>query len=376
MLVWLIVNPAGTRVRNRTRIEVARLLARDHQLTVVQTTHRGHATTLARQARAAGAELLVVMGGDGTINEVLNGIELAGSVRAGSAAASGILLGMVGGGKTNVFARALGLPQDPRKATTRLLSLLAAGSVREISLGEVAGRRFAFGAGLGLDAAVVREVEHWRRTRRVHDDGVYVLAGLRTIAGWDKRRPRLTVRLPAGQAPLHGHFVVASNGDPYTYLGPRPFRPTPHARFEGNLDVLVGQTSSRRALTRALAGWLSGRALPDFPGLPVLHDQTWVGLEGEIPLPLQVDGEYLGDHTSIEIRSLPRALRVVAPQEEQIAKRAPVAPWWGQRYGGLSRVWAPERPPGLPHRGQETAADGAGAHGGRAVAREGAGEPV
>lgn len=375
MLVWLIVNPAGTRVRTRTRVEVARTLARDHQLSVVQTTHRGHASTLARDALAAGAELLVVMGGDGTVNEVLNGLEVAGSARPGSPTEPpGILLGLVGGGKTNVFARALGLPADPRKAANRLLTLLAAGSVREISLGEAGGRRFAFGAGLGLDGAVVRDVEQWRRTRKVHDDGVYVLAGLRTIAGWDRSRPRLTVHLPDGRPPLHGHFAVASNGDPYSYLGPRPFRPTPQARFEGNLDLLIGQTSSKRALTRALAGWLSGRTLPDFPGLPVLHDESSVRLEAETPLPLQLDGEYLGDRTDVEIRSLPSALRVVAPQEELVVKRAPVAPWWGQKHG-LSRVWAPDPRQRRQQAGGGTAPDASGIEQ-RQAAREASGGPT
>jgi diacylglycerol kinase family enzyme len=339
MLAWLIVNPAGTRVRTRTQVEVARVLARSYQLSVVQTTHRGHATSLAREAQAAGAELLVVMGGDGTVNEVLNA--LPADPPDGDRPAAP-LIGLVGGGKTNVFARALGLLADPRKAAGQLVSLVRAGSVREVTLGEAGGRKFAFGAGLGLDAAIVRDVERWRSANVVHhDDGAYVLAGLYEIAGWDARRPRLTVHLPDGRAPLRGYFAVASNGDPYTYLGPRPFRPTPRARFEGNLDLVIGQTASKRALTRALAGWLSGRSLPDFPGLPVLHDETLARLEADRPLPLQVDGEYLGDHTDVEIRALPHALRVVAPEEGPPPKRPKVAPRFGGRKD-LSRVWAPE----------------------------------
>jgi diacylglycerol kinase family enzyme len=339
MLAWMIVNPAGTRVRTRTQAEVARVLARHHQLSVVQTTHRGHATTLAREALAAGVELVVVMGGDGTVNEVLNALPMASPDATGPPVP---LLGLVGGGKTNVFARALGLPSDPRKAAAQLVSLLRAGSVREVTLGEASGRKFAFGAGLGLDAAIVRDVERWRSTNAVHhDDGAYVLAGLYELAGWGRSRPYLTVHLPDGRPPLRGYFAVASNGDPYTYLGPRPFRPTPRARFEGNLDLVVGQTASKRALTRALAGWLSGRSLPDFPGLPVLHDESLARLEADRPLPLQLDGEYLGDHTDVEIRAHPHALRVVAPMEGPPPKRPKVAPRWGGRQD-LSRVWAPE----------------------------------
>jgi diacylglycerol kinase family enzyme len=305
----LIVNPVGTRVRTGVRVEVATALAAGLELTVTETTHRGHATELAAGAAGAGFELVVVMGGDGTVNEVVNGLEAGGPVR----------LGLVGGGKTNVFARALGLPGAPVEAAAELLNLLAAGSTRTVSLGVASGRRFAFVAGLGVDGAIVREVERWRLAHKVHDDGVYFMAGLRTLATWDRSAPRLIVK-PDGGRPLRGFFAVAGNGDPYTYVGTRPLRATPGARFEAGLDVLVAQTMSARQITRALAGMLALSPQPQpeppgYPGLPVLVDQTSCLLEAEVPLPFQLDGEYLGDVDGVELRSLPGALTVVAPPE-------------------------------------------------------------
>jgi diacylglycerol kinase family enzyme len=377
MRAWLIVNPASTSVRTRLRSDVASVLRaggtaaearpdrarRGLNLTVVHTTHRGHATTLAREALDAQVDLVVVMGGDGTVNEVLNGLAATGSADPDERP----MLGFVGGGKTNVFARALGLPGNALKAASALLALLDAGERRRISLGQAAGRHFAVGAGLGLDGAIVREVERQRRANRAHDDRVYVLAGLRAFAHWDRSHPHLRVSLgapagsvslaapagsvslaapsgsgrrvpaPAGETQVPGHFAIASNGDPYTYLGPRPFRPTPQARFEAGLDLLVGQTMSPPLLTRAIAGMLSGRTLPSFPGLPVFHDQQAAVMVSEVPLPFQVDGEYLGDVTEVEVRSLPDALTVVAPREAARSSRPLLAPWWS----ATRPVWRP-----------------------------------
>jgi diacylglycerol kinase family enzyme len=308
MRVWLIANPVGTRVRAATRARVGAILAARHDLTVVQTRRRGHATELAGEAASAGAELVVVLGGDGTVNEVLNGL------------APGTLLGLAGGGKTNVFARALGLPPHPVAASARLLELLDAGVRRTVSLGEASGRRFAFGAGLGMDGAIVREVERWRRSLGLHDDAAYLVAGLHTLATWDRSRPRLTVRPGSGRPPMRGFFAIAGNGDPYTYLGGLPLRPTPDARFEANLDLLVGQTMSTRLILKALAGMLSTRPMNAHQGLPVLHDVSDCRLEAEVPLPFQVDGEYLGDRTEVELRSLPDALTVVAPSVGRVRR--------------------------------------------------------
>lgn len=309
MLAALIVNPRATRVSERVRRQVAAALAADHKVQVHLTGQPGHGVEVTRRAVDDGAELVVVLGGDGTVNEVVNGL-----------AGSSVPLGLAGGGKTNVFARGLGLPSDTSRASARLLELLRAGATRRVSLGWADGRAFTFGAGLGLDGAIVREVERRRRARQLYGDSAYVAAGLKTLfLRYDRQQPHLRVRRPPGKASLTGFFALVSNGDPFTYLGRRPFRPTPGAAWEGGLDVLVGQTMSARAITRALTGMLSPRPRSSYPRFPVLHDERSFVLESAVPLAFQLDGEYLGDHTRVQFRVEERALEVVAP----VARRPP-----------------------------------------------------
>ena len=307
MRVALIVNPNATRVSQRLTEQVARLLtAERHKVEVQPTSQPRQATALASAAVAEGVELVVALGGDGTVNEVVNGIR-----------GSDVLLGLAGGGKTNVFQRALGLPDHPLAATRRLLELLDGGEEvggrRRVSLGSANGRAFTFAAGLGLDGAVVREVERRRRATRLHHDRAYVLAALKTLLlAYERDQPHLTARFPDGRPALSGFFALVANGDPFTYLGRRPFRPTPLATFEGGLDVLVGQTMSRLRLTRALLGMLADGP-PAYRGLPVLHDERAFTLASDVPLAFQLDGEYLGDFTLVAFERLAAALTVVAP---------------------------------------------------------------
>jgi len=304
MRVVLVVNPGATRFTGRLRDRVVRAIAAEHKVEVYHTSHAGQGTELARSAVAGGAELVVAMGGDGTVNEVVNG--LAGTT---------VPLGLVGGGRTNVFARGLGLPGgDTLRAAVRLLELLESGARRRISLGMAGGRRFTFGAGLGLDGAIVREVERRRRAKQLYGDHAYVAAGVKTLlVGYDRDNPHLTVHFYDRRPAMSGFFALVGNGDPFTYLGPRPFRPTPQASYELGLDILVGQSMSGLAITRAITGMLSPRPRPTYPSFPVLHDQHRFRLESDIPLAFQLDGEYLGDRTSVAFEHLPAALTVVAP---------------------------------------------------------------
>jgi diacylglycerol kinase family enzyme len=299
----LVVNPDATRFAARRRDRVVRLLSARHKVDVYHTTHVGHATELARRAVADGVEAVVAMGGDGTVNEVVNGLP-----------GPAVPLGLVGGGKTNVLARGLGLPDDVMKATTRLLELLESGERRRVSLGVAGGRRFTFSAGLGLDGAIVREVERRHRAKQLYGDRAYVAAGLMTLlVGYDRDTPHLTLHAEGGPA-VRGFFALVGNGDPFTYLGPRPFRPTPQASFEGGLDVLVGQSMATTALARALTVMLSSRPrTAGIQGFPVRHDLDHFSLESDVPLAFQLDGEYLGDHTSVVFDHLPHALTVIAP---------------------------------------------------------------
>jgi diacylglycerol kinase family enzyme len=309
MRVVLIANPHASRFSGRQRDRVAATLAAEHKVELLQTSHPGQATVLARQAVAGGAELAAVLGGDGTVNEVVNGLR-------GTATP----LGLLGGGRTNVVARGLGLPADPDRAVGRLLELLAAGARRRLTLGTADGRCFALNAGIGLDGAIVREVERRQRAKQLYGDRAYVAAGLKTfLVDYDRGHPHLTVHLGAGRQPLRGFFALVGNGDPFTYLGRRPFRPTPQATWEGGLDLLVGQTMATRALVRAITGMLSPQPRAGYPGLPVLHDEDEFAVEADVPLAFQLDGEYLGDRTSVRFGCLRGALTVVAAPQSASA---------------------------------------------------------
>jgi diacylglycerol kinase family enzyme len=142
-----------------------------------------------------------------------------------------------------------------------------------------------------------------------------VAAGLKALlADADRDHPHLTVHLPGGRPPRHGFFALVGNGDPFTYLGRRPFRPTPGAAWDGGLDLLVGQTMATRALARALTGMLSPNPRTGYPGLPVLADLDGFSLSADVPLPFQLDGEYVGDRTSVTFGCIRAALSVVAPR--------------------------------------------------------------
>jgi diacylglycerol kinase family enzyme len=299
----LIANPHASRFSGRQRDRVVTALAAGHKVEVLQTAHPGQATALASQAVASGVEVVAVLGGDGTVNEVVNGLR-------GSDAA----LGLLGGGRVNVLARGLGLPADPDRAAARLVELLAAGARRRLTLGVAGDRCFALNAGLGLGGAIVREVERRQRAKQLYGDRAYLAAGLKALlVDHDRDHPHLTVHLPDGRPPLRGFFTLVGNGDPFTYLGRRPFRPTPQATWDGGLDLLVGQTMATRSLVRALTGMLSPHPRAGYPGLPVLQDIDGFSLESDIPLPFQLDGEYVGDRTSVTFGCLRSALAVFAP---------------------------------------------------------------
>jgi diacylglycerol kinase family enzyme len=303
--IALIANPHASRFSGRQRDRVVAAIGARHKLELLQTGHPGQATELARRAVAAlGCEVVAVLGGDGTVNEVVNGLR-------GSTAA----LGLLGGGRVNVVARGLGLPADPDRGAARLLELLAAGGpARRLTLGTAGDRCFVLNAGLGLGGAIVREVERRQRAKQLYGDRAYVAAGLKALlVDHDRDQPHLTVHLPDGRPPVRGFFTLVGNGDPFTYLGRRPFRPTPGATWDGGLDLLVGQTMATRSLVRALTGMLSPHPRAGYPGLPVLHDLDGFSLSADIPLPFQLDGEYVGDRTSVTFGCHRSALAVVAP---------------------------------------------------------------
>jgi diacylglycerol kinase family enzyme len=305
MRALLVVNPKATATTPRVRDVLAHALASETKLDVVETDARGHATELARQAAVDGLDLVVALGGDGTVNEVVNGLLADGPV-AGLPA-----LAVVPGGSTNVFARALGLPADPVEATGDLLEALRADRRRTIGLARADERWFTFCAGLGLDATVVRRTDRRRSDGRVARPALFVTEAVTEfVTGTDRRRPALTLSRPGAPDEQLGLALVC-NADPWTYFGDRPVRPCPRASFETGLDVFGLRKLGLGTTLRYVRQILSRN--PRLRGRRVLslHDVGEFSLSADQPLPFQVDGDDLGDRTSVTFRAVPRALSLL-----------------------------------------------------------------
>ena len=278
MPVTLIVNPFASRVSEE------RVRALERRLDVgetFRTERRGHATEL---AAAATGDSVFVFGGDGVVNEVLNGLP------------AGKPLGIVRGGHSNVLARALRVPSDPA----------AARHSRRISLGRVNGRRFGFAAGIGVDSEAVRELETIKRGqdgRRPGDLAYARVVARRLVAGYS---PRLDVE-GLGRAAL----LFVSNDAVFTYAGPVPLRLSPQARFELGLDVCAPERIGRGALARVAGRLVVGKGLAGARGVLAAHDLDRLVVRCDRPLPLQADGEDLGDVTEVVFEAEREAIDVL-----------------------------------------------------------------
>jgi diacylglycerol kinase family enzyme len=303
----LVVNPKATTTTLRGRDVLVSALGDTLKLDVAETERRRHAVALGRQAAQENYDMVVVLGGDGTVNEVVNGI-LADGPHADLPT-----LAIVPGGSTNVFARALGLSGSPMEATGQLLELLRAGRTRRVGLGKADERWFTFAAGLGLDAAAVARVEEKRADGTTATASLYVRAAVnRYFLGTDHRHPPLVLSVP-GAEPEPIFVGLVCNTTPWTYLGQREVRPSPKASFDTGLDLMaLTRLRAASALTQS-ARMLAGKRGPHGRSVLSLHDQEQFTIAAaREPQPLQVDGDAVGDRTAVTFRSVPAALRVVA----------------------------------------------------------------
>ena len=316
MKVLLIVNPSASSVTARTRIVIQKALSADHRLEVSATTRRGHATRLAQSAANDGIDVVVVLGGDGTLNEAANG--LVGTDTA---------LAALPGGSTNVFARTLGLPDDPVEATGALLDAIDVASIRRVGLGSVNDRHFLFHAGVGFDAAVVEQVE--RRgglLKRFAGHPLYIAATIDTwVRHYDHRRPAFRVTFPESDhdGPDAGPgassvFAAFLNTDPYTYLGTRGLSLAPAATLDGPLSVATFANLSVATLVTTMAAAMglqsairsrSGKS----GGLQVRDDVNLAEIVATRSVPWQVDGDHAGDADRLVVRHHPEAMDLVVP---------------------------------------------------------------
>ena len=297
----LLFNPGATRVSHAQRDVIAHALSAELKLDVVETKRRNHATHLASGAAHEGYDVIVCFGGDGTLNEVINGL-----------AGTDVPLIPIPGGGTNVFARTLGLPKDPIAATSRVIERLSSGaSPRQINLGRMNGRMFAFCAGAGLDAKVVESVEQAAGTRKRFGEWSFVSHAVKEALKLQGRRG--TMRVFAGGKEIErAHAAIVCNSHPYTFLGERPFDVCPRADIEKGLDATVVTTLNLPTILRVVFAAFGSGDYSRIRKAHAFHDLDGVRVEVDSPVPVQVDGDYAGTATSVEFESVPRALSVIA----------------------------------------------------------------
>jgi diacylglycerol kinase family enzyme len=300
----LIINPHATSITGHDAGLVVRALGSRLELDTRQTEYRGHAGELAAASAADGYDLVVTFGGDGTVNEVVNGLMSAPKPPA---------LASIPGGVGNVFARTLGLPADAEGAVQRILRAVEAGSQRTIGLGVAGDRYFTFSAGLGIDAEVIADMDRQRARGRRASAAAYLRTTVRRYYETDRRKPgALSLHAP-GLSPVTGLFMgVVTNSSPWTYLGSHPVRPG-HADLSSGLDLFA----LRRLRTLTTLAALRHMMQTNHEELPTGRDVvsaaalTELSLVADRPIAYHIDGEYLGETESVAFRFVPDALSVV-----------------------------------------------------------------
>ncbi|MDQ6615711.1 MAG: diacylglycerol kinase family lipid kinase [Actinomycetota bacterium] len=312
MKLLLLANASAASVTPRVRVVIGELLAAEHDVTVAETSRRGHASRLAQGAAADGYEVVVVLGGDGTVNEAANG--LVGSSTA---------MGLLPGGSTNVLARTLGFTNDPVKAAGELLLALRQPerSIRRIGLGRANGRYFLFHAGLGFDAAVVEQVEKRGSLKRFAGHPLFVYATILTwLRHFDRTRPHFDIVVVDGPEPgrkITGvYFAICLKTNPYTFLGNRPLNVSPEAGLDTGFSILAFKTLSLSTVAGVFTATLTGRGGPALArrrNIAYALDVNVLEVRGQVPFPYQLDGDYLGQVEQLELRFEPGLLRLVVP---------------------------------------------------------------
>ncbi len=314
MRALLIVNPRATSTTRLRRDVIASALASAFQLDVTETRYRGHATKLASTARSQGYGLVLTLGGDGTVNEAVNGILASGAGRTGSQAICRPSPHSPAAARTCSPGRSAcrGIPSTPPGRSCAPSPNIA---MRTIGLGSADGRYFTFNAGLGLDAEVVRAVQGLRAHGEPVTPALYVRLALRQFyRQTDRRHPSLTIERDQHQPDGPVFLAIVSNTAPWTYLGDREVNANPRAGFDTGLDLFALRrmstfstfTAIRKMLTATDGGQLEGRSVLSY------HDQACLTLKASRPAAFQIDGEYVGEREIVTFRSVPGALRVIA----------------------------------------------------------------
>lgn len=299
--VLLISNARAGSVSSRTKEVIIKALSADFKLEVADTESRGHASDLARDAIDRGFEAILGFGGDGTINEVAQDM-----VETDTA------LGIIPGGSTNVMARSIGIPSDPVDATAFAASHLRSGTRQRINVGRIGARYFLFSCGMGLDAEVVKRVEADPEGKRKHAHLTFLKHALE--AGFTRYRgAEPTITMEAGNSPPEKVlFTIVCNARPLTYFGRFPVDACPEASLEKGLDFLGMTKIHASTIPRIAWSVFISRAHVRWKNSRYVTNVTQGSLRATEPMPVQVDGDHIGDLDRGMIRMIPNSLDLLA----------------------------------------------------------------
>lgn len=305
----LIINPRATTTSTRVTDVLVHAFADEIDLQVTMTTHRGHAETLGAQARADRLDVVITLGGDGVIHEVVNGMLAEGP------GPDVPILATIPGGSGNVFARALGLPLDPVEAAGQILDGLREQRTRRIGVGHVRIDDdnpvwFIANAGIGIDAEIIESMEQQRSKGKIATPLRYLQTAVRQVLiDTDRRHPRLTLSRVGLPPVTDVHVAIVQNTAPWTFFGSRPIDPCPLARFDTGLDLFALRSMAIPNVLRA-AGRMIVNAAAGSAGSSVLvwHDQSEFTITADPATPMQIDGESMGRIRIAQFQSVPDAL--------------------------------------------------------------------
>jgi diacylglycerol kinase family enzyme len=281
----LISNAHAGSVSTRAQEVIVKALQADFKLEAEATESRDHATELARAAVDRGVDAVLAFGGDGTINEI-----------AQTLVGTDVALGILPGGSTNVMARSLGVPRDPIEATAFVASNLRSGNTRRINVGRINGRYFLFSAGMGIDAEVVRRSEAQPEKKRMRGEWLFLSNALKTaITEYRGATPTITLTL-GDEEPGRVLFVVCCNARPFTYFKGWPVDALPEARLDGGLDFLAFTRLRMATIPRVIYSLFISRSHIGWRTTRYAHDLRRAEVHADHPMPVQVDGDYIGRH--------------------------------------------------------------------------------
>jgi diacylglycerol kinase family enzyme len=310
MRALLVANKFATSTDGNVQSKVVSELSKYLDITVANTSARNDAIEIAREANQQGIEIVIGLGGDGTINEIANGLLADGPNPEGP------ILAAIPGGNGNVFVRNMGLSENPLEATAQILSCIDAKKFKSIGVGKIAtnniSRWFLFNAGIGLDAAVIAEMETRRAKGKIVSDTGYAVLALRELfAKTDRRHPALSLASDSGDVHRDAYFALIVNLAPWAYLGSRPLNPLPLAGHDTALDVYAPTSLSIPAVFKLGRRALIGKSAPSDSNVISLIDQSQVHVQAERALWIQVDGDVIAQSTELTATHVPNALRTV-----------------------------------------------------------------